>query len=167
MRLLTQNQATELDKLSTSDYNISDGSLMDMAGKKTADFIHSKFKEIGTQTIAIVCGKGNNGGDGFATALHLDQFNYNVNIFSLFGLKSFRSIFLTPSANNFAIPLNTSFSRVISNTSSLLGVNKNTLGNNSFIELFSIFSSKSFPPAVGYITGSRIIFFVSLFFNSL
>ena len=84
MRLLTQNQARELDKLSTSDYNISDDSLMDMAGKKTADFIHSKFKEIGTQTIAIVCGKGNNGGDGFATALHLDQLNYRVVIFSLF-----------------------------------------------------------------------------------
>ena len=84
MRLLTQNQATELDKLSTSDYNISDDSLMDMAGKKTADFIHSKFKEIGTQTIAIVCGKGNNGGDGFATALHLNQLNYRVVIFSLF-----------------------------------------------------------------------------------
>ena len=76
MRLLTQNQATELDQLSTSDYNISDDSLMDMAGKKTADFMHSKFNDIGTQTIAIVCGKGNNGGDGFATALHLDHFNY-------------------------------------------------------------------------------------------
>ena len=34
MRLLTQNQATELDQLSTSDYNISDDSLMDMAGRK-------------------------------------------------------------------------------------------------------------------------------------
>jgi len=84
MRLLTQNQATELDQLSTSDYNISDDSLMDMAGKKTADFMHSKFNDIGTQTIAVVCGKGNNGGDGFATALHLDQLNYRVFIFSLF-----------------------------------------------------------------------------------
>ena len=36
MRLLTQNQATELDQLSTSDYNISNDSLIDMAGKKTA-----------------------------------------------------------------------------------------------------------------------------------
>ena len=84
MRLLTQNQATELDRLSTSDYNISDDSLMATAGKKTADFIHSKFKDMGMQSIAIVCGKGNNGGDGFATALNLDQLNNKVVIFSLF-----------------------------------------------------------------------------------
>ena len=73
MYLLTQNQAKELDQLSSSDYNISTDSLMNSAGEETANFIISKSKDMEAQRVAIVCGKGNNGGDGFATALHLKK----------------------------------------------------------------------------------------------
>ena len=73
MHLLTQNQAKELDNLSSSDYGISSDSLMKNAGKEAANFIISKFENMEPQKVAIVCGKGNNGGDGFATALHLNN----------------------------------------------------------------------------------------------
>ena len=95
MRLLTQNQAKELDQISSSDYNISFDSLMNGAGEETANFIISKCKNIESQKVAIVCGKGNNGGDGFATALHLKKSNYNVVVFSLFNSESLSKSSLT------------------------------------------------------------------------
>ena len=44
MRLLTQKQANQLDEISVNNHNISEKSLMGMAGEKTANFIHSKFQ---------------------------------------------------------------------------------------------------------------------------
>ena len=88
MNLLTLNQAKELDQISSSDYNISFDSLMNGAGEETANFIISKCKNIESQKVAIVCGKGNNGGDGFAAALHLKKTNHNVVVFSLFNSES-------------------------------------------------------------------------------
>ena len=96
MHLLTQNQAKELDNLSSSDYDISSDSLMKNAGKEAANFIISKFENMEPQKVAIVCGKGNNGGDGFATALHLNKSNHNVVIFSIF-----KSEFLSSSSSAF------------------------------------------------------------------
>ena len=44
MRLLTQKQANQLDEISVNDHNISEKSLMGMAGQKTANFIQSQFQ---------------------------------------------------------------------------------------------------------------------------
>ncbi len=95
MHLLTQSQAKELDQLSSSDYNISTDSLMNSAGEETANFIISKYKNMESQKVAIVCGKGNNGGDGFAAALHLKKSNHNIVIFSLFNAESLSKSSLT------------------------------------------------------------------------
>ena len=88
MRLLTQKQASQLDEISINDHNISEKSLMGMAGQKTANFIQSQFQHDNGLSIEIVCGKGNNGGDGFAAAYFLKKSNYNVTIYSLFEPKS-------------------------------------------------------------------------------
>ena len=88
MRLLTQKQANQLDEISVNNHNISEKSLMGMAGKKTANFIQSKFQHNNELSIEIICGKGNNGGDGFAAAHFLNKSNYNITIYSLFEAKS-------------------------------------------------------------------------------
>ena len=88
MRLLTQKQANQLDEISVNDHNISEKSLMGMAGKKTANFIQSKFQHNNELSIEIICGKGNNGGDGFAAAHFLNKSNYNITIYSLFEAQS-------------------------------------------------------------------------------
>ena len=58
MRLLTQKQANQLDEISVNDHNISEKSLMGMAGQKTANFIQSQFQHNNVLSIEIVCGKG-------------------------------------------------------------------------------------------------------------
>ena len=82
MRLLTRNQSRRLDQVSMEKLGIPGLILMENAGKEVSDVTESilegKKRE---KQIAICCGKGNNGGDGFSAALHLDHFN--VTIFSL------------------------------------------------------------------------------------
>ena len=82
MRLLTQKQAQELDRLSVDDHKISEESLMDMAGQQVANVIQSELKDQNSLSIKIVCGKGNNGGDGFAAAFYLNKMDYKVTVYS-------------------------------------------------------------------------------------
>ncbi len=82
MRLLTRNQSRRLDQVSMERLEIPGLILMENAGKEVAkvteSILEGKKRE---KQIAICCGKGNNGGDGFSAALHLNHFN--VTIFSL------------------------------------------------------------------------------------
>ena len=49
--------------------------LMDNAGKAVADLLRERFHG---QRFIIFCGHGNNGGDGFATAIHLAEEDVSV-----------------------------------------------------------------------------------------
>ena len=53
--------------------------LMDNAGKALANEIDARFGQ-GVKTIAIVCGTGNNGGDGFVAAGALAELGWNVKV---------------------------------------------------------------------------------------
>ncbi len=52
--------------------------LMENAGAATAQTAIDSFPEV--KSIAICCGTGNNGGDGFVAARHLASFNKNVKV---------------------------------------------------------------------------------------
>lgn len=65
----TRKQALEIDKLSTSEFNIAELSLMEEAGKATALFVLNKLKY--NSKVLVICGPGNNGGDGLVAARHL------------------------------------------------------------------------------------------------
>ena len=73
MKLLTQKQARELDSLAMEEYNIKGIQLMASAGLAIANLAVKKTGDIHDPIIVILCGKGNNGGDGFAAALELDK----------------------------------------------------------------------------------------------
>jgi hydroxyethylthiazole kinase-like uncharacterized protein yjeF len=53
--------------------------LMENAGKSVSEFVRSTIKDT-KKNILILCGTGNNGGDGFVAARYLTQY-YNVTIF--------------------------------------------------------------------------------------
>jgi len=52
--------------------------LMENAGKNIADFIAKNFPD--KKSIVVVCGTGNNGGDGFVAARHLASMGYRVKV---------------------------------------------------------------------------------------
>ena len=54
---------------------------MENAGRSVAEFIQRKAPNIQTRRIVILCGKGNNGGDGFVVARHLQQMGAKPSVF--------------------------------------------------------------------------------------
>lgn len=81
MRLLTSEQARLLDRISMDEHGIPGIDLMGAAGGAIASEAISMLAEIHDPRIIILCGKGNNGGDGFAAAVILTE--YNVHLFCI------------------------------------------------------------------------------------
>ncbi len=61
----------EVDRLTSSREGIPSAALMENAGESVARFIQARFPEFKKRRIVVLCGKGNNGGDGFVAARHL------------------------------------------------------------------------------------------------
>ena len=68
MKVLTAAQMREADRLTTERYGISSLQLMENAGAAIAEFLSEKFPGLARQKIVVLCGKGNNGGDGLVVA---------------------------------------------------------------------------------------------------
>ncbi|HOF32683.1 MAG TPA: NAD(P)H-hydrate dehydratase [Spirochaetota bacterium] len=73
--ILSQNQSADLDKLSEFASRIT----MSNAARSFAEAVADKINK--TDKIAIVCGGGNNGGDGFASAYYLYCMGFDVSVF--------------------------------------------------------------------------------------
>ena len=82
MRILTSEQAYFLDKISTNQFGIKGIDLMGNAGQRIAFNIEEILAKVSKPIILIVCGKGNNGGDGYAAAQILKKRGYSVKIHS-------------------------------------------------------------------------------------
>jgi len=71
MKLVTASQMQELEKLTIEQFGISGTLLMENAARSFADALEAETGSVRGKEIAVFCGKGNNGGDGFAIARHL------------------------------------------------------------------------------------------------
>jgi hydroxyethylthiazole kinase-like uncharacterized protein yjeF len=71
MKVLTAAEMREVDRLTTQRYRVPSLTLMENAGKNVAEFVQSRFPDFARRSIVVLCGKGNNGGDGFVAARHL------------------------------------------------------------------------------------------------
>src|ERR1700691_5617686 len=71
MKILTAAEMKEVDRLTTARHRVPSLTLMENAGRSVAEFIHSRFLNLAHRRIVVLCGKGNNGGDGFVAARHL------------------------------------------------------------------------------------------------
>ncbi len=71
MKILTAAEMREVDRLTTARYRVPGLTLMENAGKSVAEFIQRRFPNFTRRHIVVLCGKGNNGGDGFVAARHL------------------------------------------------------------------------------------------------
>ena len=72
MRLATIKQSQEIEEISRKVYHLSGEILMESAGSLAAREIdQSYFPELSRGLLGVVCGPGNNGGDGLVLARHL------------------------------------------------------------------------------------------------
>ncbi|PYV43307.1 MAG: bifunctional ADP-dependent NAD(P)H-hydrate dehydratase/NAD(P)H-hydrate epimerase [Acidobacteria bacterium] len=71
MKILTASQMREVDLSTTERYGIPSGLLMENAGSGLVQEMEKHFGDLRVHSIAVLCGKGNNGGDGFVVARHL------------------------------------------------------------------------------------------------
>jgi len=83
MKLLTTLQAGILDNISLNNYSETGSPLMKNAGFCVSAQARILLQKIPNPEILIICGKGNNGGDGFSAASILDDNNYNVKVHSI------------------------------------------------------------------------------------
>ncbi len=77
--VLTRAQVREVDRRAIEEYGIPGIVLMENAGRNAADAIRRRLR--GRGRVAIVCGRGNNGGDGFVIARHLANAGIEVELF--------------------------------------------------------------------------------------
>jgi NAD(P)H-hydrate epimerase len=75
---LTREQCQELDHRVMTEFAVPGIVLMENAGRGMAELLRS-FGASGP--VAVCCGKGNNGGDGFVIARHLDNAGVAVRVF--------------------------------------------------------------------------------------
>ena len=74
MKALTAAEMREVDRLTTERFGIPGDRLMEAAGKSVAEVFLEKYKERNGKSpgrVCVLCGKGNNGGDGFVVARNL------------------------------------------------------------------------------------------------
>lgn len=84
MRILNAAQMREADRRTIQDVGIASLVLMENAGRQVVAAIESLYADLADRRIAIVCGKGNNGGDGFVVARTLHQRGFDVSVFVVF-----------------------------------------------------------------------------------
>lgn len=81
MRILNADQMREADRRTTQDIGIAALVLMENAGRQVVATVESLYPDLAERRVAIMCGKGNNGGDGFVVARTLQQRGVDVSVF--------------------------------------------------------------------------------------
>jgi NAD(P)H-hydrate repair Nnr-like enzyme with NAD(P)H-hydrate epimerase domain len=67
MKALSAAEMTEVDRR-TVEAGIPSLVLMENAGSRVVDVMEQRFRPLAKERVLVVCGKGNNGGDGFVVA---------------------------------------------------------------------------------------------------
>ena len=70
MKILTAAEMREVDRR-TIEAGIPGIVLMENAGHRVVEFLAERFDPLADQRIVVLCGKGNNGGDGLVIARQL------------------------------------------------------------------------------------------------
>lgn len=85
--ILTREQVRQVDRIAAEEYHISGLVLMENAGRNATQILLQEMGDRlsargtgGRGRVLIFCGTGNNGGDGFVIARHLDNAGVNVAI---------------------------------------------------------------------------------------
>jgi ADP-dependent NAD(P)H-hydrate dehydratase / NAD(P)H-hydrate epimerase len=81
MKILTAAEMRETDRVTSERFGVLSHDLMENAGSAVADLVLSRYPS--ASRIGVICGKGNNGGDGFVTARKLHKAGKAVRVLLL------------------------------------------------------------------------------------
>jgi NAD(P)H-hydrate epimerase len=83
MRVLNTAQMREADRCTIEVIGIPSVVLMENAGRQVVAAMEATFGDLAEKRVAVLCGRGNNGGDGFVVARTLVQRGVDVSVFLL------------------------------------------------------------------------------------
>ena len=83
MRILTAAQMREADRRTIEDLGVPSLVLMENAGRQVVSAMEAAFEDLASRHVAILCGRGSNGGDGFVVARTLTQRGVSCSVFLL------------------------------------------------------------------------------------
>ena len=81
MKIVTAAEMREIDRATSEKFGVPSLTLMENAGAAVAD--HVSAFQLGNERIVVLCGKGNNGGDGFVAARLLHEKGRSVQVILL------------------------------------------------------------------------------------
>jgi NAD(P)H-hydrate epimerase len=81
MKIVTSAEMREIDRATSERFGVPSLTLMENAGTAVADFVLRRY--FGAESVGVICGKGNNGGDGFVAARKLHQTGMRVSVLLL------------------------------------------------------------------------------------
>jgi hydroxyethylthiazole kinase-like uncharacterized protein yjeF len=90
MRILTAAQMREADRFTIEEIGIPSLVLMENAGRQVVAAIEAGYEEQLAGRVAVLCGRGNNGGDGFVVARTLLQRGIDAAVFVIGALADVR-----------------------------------------------------------------------------
>jgi ADP-dependent NAD(P)H-hydrate dehydratase / NAD(P)H-hydrate epimerase len=83
MRVLNTQQMREADRQTIDDIGIPEIVLMENAGRQAVAAMEAAFEDLAASRVGVLCGRGNNGGDGFVVARTLAQRGIEAIVFLL------------------------------------------------------------------------------------
>src|ERR1700734_1349816 len=81
MKILTAEEMGAADRLTSEEFGVSMQTLMEAAGQAVATFCRRQYADV--SRVVVVCGKGNNGGDGLVAARALALAGKSVQVMLL------------------------------------------------------------------------------------
>jgi len=84
MKLAINSEMKRLDEMAINDYELQSAILMENAGAAVAAEVLTKEE---VKQVTIVCGTGNNGGDGFVIGRHLYNKGISIKVFVIGNMK--------------------------------------------------------------------------------
>lgn len=81
MKIVTSAEMREIDRITSEKFGVPSLTLMENAGSAVAEFALRAYPA--AKSFGVICGKGNNGGDGFVVARKLQQAGREVRVLLL------------------------------------------------------------------------------------
>jgi NAD(P)H-hydrate epimerase len=83
MRILNTQQMREADRQTIDEIGLPSVVLMENAGRQAVAAMEAAFDDLSSSRVGVLCGRGNNGGDGFVVARTLAQRGIEATVYLL------------------------------------------------------------------------------------